>query len=120
MLLEFSTQGAHIFNWQPLSTSHPVLFCSKKAMFEKGKSIRGGIPVCWPWFGPKDGFMQHGFARTAAWSILEDTEINGIRKLSFSLIDTDQYKLIWNHKFSLTLKITAGESMLDKIGRAHV
>lgn len=113
MSLAFSTQGAHVFNWQPLSSTHPVLFCSEKAIFEKGKSIRGGIPVCWPWFGPKEGLMQHGFARTSEWSVLEDAEQNGIKKLSLNLKDSVSSLLIWKHKFSLTLNITVDDTKLD-------
>ena len=62
-------QGAHLINYKPLQ-SDSILFTSKDAIFKKGKSIRGGIPVCWPWFGahPTDGSLpSHGYARTTFW-----------------------------------------------------
>ncbi len=51
---------------------HPVLWLSEQAQFQPGKAIRGGIPVCWPWFGPHPNdptAKAHGFARTAEWQV---------------------------------------------------
>jgi glucose-6-phosphate 1-epimerase len=71
---ELYLQGAHLTRWQP--TGHePVLFLSGGSLFEPGNAIRGGIPVIFPWFGPRtanacsertDG-PSHGFARTQEW-----------------------------------------------------
>src|SRR5258708_3370850 len=50
----------------------PVLFCSRTSKYEAGKAIRGGVPVIFPWFGPHPTdpkLPQHGFARSAEWSI---------------------------------------------------
>src|SRR5438874_1025607 len=62
-------QGAHITHYQP--TGHePLLFLSSKSNFAKGKAIRGGIPIIFPWFGPKKDdptAPMHGFARTSQW-----------------------------------------------------
>lgn len=113
MSIGFSTQGAHVFHWQPNETNFPVLFCSEKAIFEKGKSIRGGIPVCWPWFGPKEGYMQHGFARTSEWLLESDTESNGERKLRFTLQENEYSRSLWNHSFSLTLNILVKDTLLE-------
>ena len=47
---------------------------SPRSFFETGKSIRGGVPVCWPWFGahPEDDARPaHGFARTAVWTLVD-------------------------------------------------
>lgn len=71
-------QGAHVLGWQPAHAKQPVLWMSSQARFAPGKSIRGGIPVCWPWFGPHaSGSAQpaHGYARTAAWK-LENVSLN--------------------------------------------
>src|SRR5580658_5370860 len=61
--------GAHMAHWTP-SGQKPVLFVSSKSLFTEGKAIRGGVPIIFPWFGPrsddKPGPM-HGFARTALW-----------------------------------------------------
>ena len=64
-------QGAHITHWQPAGQA-PVLFLSTQSEFADGKPIRGGIPICFPWFGPRsDGQAgpPHGFARIEAWEL---------------------------------------------------
>ena len=64
-------QGAHVTHWQP-SRSKPILFLSSRSRFEPGKAIRGGIPICFPWFGPRGDNKpgpSHGFARIQPWSV---------------------------------------------------
>jgi D-hexose-6-phosphate mutarotase len=61
--------GAHILHYQPAGQP-PVLWQSKSSLFEPGKPIRGGIPVCWPWFGAHPNDAQkplHGIARLTEW-----------------------------------------------------
>lgn len=62
--------GAHAFAWQPDKAAHPVLWMSTKSDLREGQPIRGGVPICFPWFakGP-DGTQtpQHGFARLDSW-----------------------------------------------------
>jgi D-hexose-6-phosphate mutarotase len=65
-------QGGHLMAWQPRSTVAPVIKLTERARLLPGKALRGGIPVCWPWFGPHDSEMNwpaHGYARTAAWQV---------------------------------------------------
>ncbi len=81
-------QGAHLTQWQP-HNSKPVIWLSEGAKFVTKKSIRGGIPICWPWFGAhqtKPEFPAHGFARTVMWQI-ESTELlnSGETQLVLSL-----------------------------------
>src|SRR5271157_5246194 len=64
-------QGAHVTHWTPRG-QRPVLFVSPKSLFTPGKAIRGGVPVIFPWFGPRsDGLPgpAHGFARSMEWAI---------------------------------------------------
>ena len=64
-------QGAHVAHFQPKGEK-PVLWMSAESRFEAGKPIRGGVPICFPWFGPKAGAPDaplHGFARILPWSI---------------------------------------------------
>ena len=66
--------GAHLMQWRPRSEEHPVLYLSPGAVFREGKAIRGGIPVCWPWFNAHPGDPSqpaHGFGRTAFWDVTE-------------------------------------------------
>ena len=66
--------GAHVTHFQP-EGARPVLWLSRQSQFSggrPGKPIRGGVPVCFPWFGPKAGEPEaplHGFARTLPWSL---------------------------------------------------
>jgi glucose-6-phosphate 1-epimerase len=48
---ELVLQGAHMLRWQPAG-HRPVLWVSGSSWFESGRPIRGGIPICFPWFGP--------------------------------------------------------------------
>jgi len=69
---ELYLHGAHLCRWQPRSHPHPVLWMSEKSRFEAGAPIRGGVPVCFPWFGPRAGDPSapvHGVARTSLWSL---------------------------------------------------
>jgi len=65
---EIYLHGAHITQWTPRGAK-PVLFMSGKSWFEPGKPIRGGVPVCFPWFGPKPDSPAHGFARIRSWEL---------------------------------------------------
>jgi glucose-6-phosphate 1-epimerase len=69
---ELYLHGAHLCRWQPRSQPHPVLWMSEKSRFEPGAPIRGGVPICFPWFGPRSGDPSapvHGVARTTAWNL---------------------------------------------------
>lgn len=72
-------QGAHVTQWTPRGAD-PVLYLSPAAVFAPGKAIRGGVPVLFPWFGPRwNGAAfdaahgtrspAHGFARTSVWTV---------------------------------------------------
>jgi len=49
----------------------PLLFLSQCSRFTEGQPIRGGVPVVFPWFGPREGLAQHGFARVKTWDLKE-------------------------------------------------
>lgn len=70
-------QGAHVVDYQAAG-KHPLLWLSKDVRFAPGKSIRGGVPVCWPWFGPhpvEPNAPAHGFARTTVWTPIETSSM---------------------------------------------
>ncbi|MEI8235520.1 MAG: D-hexose-6-phosphate mutarotase [Verrucomicrobiota bacterium] len=63
--------GAHVARFVPAGQL-PLLWVSTKSCFEPGKPIRGGVPVIFPWFGPRRGDPDapaHGFARTRSWTL---------------------------------------------------
>lgn len=73
---DLSLYGAHLLHWQPAKTE-PVLWLSPKAIFSPGKAIRGGVPLCWPWFGKhpaNTSLPSHGIGRTSLWALASVTE----------------------------------------------
>ena len=73
-----SLQGAHLLSWIP-NKEEDVIWVSDDAVFSPSKSVRGGIPICWPWFGAHQSnkdFPAHGFARTVFWDVKEVKQIS--------------------------------------------
>ena len=69
---ELYLHGAHLCRWQPRGQRNPVLWMSEQSRFEAGAPIRGGVPICFPWFGPKRGDPSapaHGIARISRWNL---------------------------------------------------
>ena len=69
---EIYLHGAHITGFQK-NGEPPLLFMSDKSLFAPDKAIRGGVPVCFPWFGSREGLSAHGFARVTAWELMATT-----------------------------------------------
>jgi glucose-6-phosphate 1-epimerase len=66
---EIYLHGAHVSHFQKHGEP-PLLFMSAASEFAAGKPIRGGVPIIFPWFGPRDGHPAHGFARTTEWELI--------------------------------------------------
>lgn len=107
-------QGAHLMTYQPRG-AEPVIWLSKYAKFAAGKSIRGGVPICWPWFGPHatDAKLPgHGYARTVMWEVLETKAMpDGATYISFGLVDTEATRAQWPHSSSVKIEMTAGKTL---------
>jgi glucose-6-phosphate 1-epimerase len=67
---EIYLHGAHVTNFKKHDEA-PLLFLSQCSRFEANQPIRGGIPIIFPWFGPREGMGMHGFARVKPWEIKE-------------------------------------------------
>ncbi len=84
-------QGAQVLEWAPASTG-PVLWVSSESRFATGAPVRGGVPVCFPWFSTgTDGHHQpsHGIARVSTWQLIESGMPDGIAHLLFQLTSDD-------------------------------
>lgn len=92
-------QGAHLLAWQPTG-EQPVIWLSEKTQWQAGKAIRGGVPICWPWFGPA-GEPAHGFARNLPWTLSAHDENEDSVMLTLVLESNEQTKKLWPHEFSL-------------------
>lgn len=93
--------GGHLLSFQPTGKKETI-WLSEKADFSGKNAIRGGIPVCWPWFG-KAAIPSHGFARTSIWKLNDHRENDHGVILSFLLEDTEETRAIWPHRFHLNL-----------------
>lgn len=111
-----SLYGGQVLAFQPVGSPKNLLFLSNKAYYGNKKAIRGGIPVCWPWFGPDPKGLNrpsHGFARNSLWTVAKtDTKSNFITQIKLQLMPNIVSKELWPHDFDLTLEITIGSSLI--------
>ncbi len=110
---KISLLGAHVLSWIPTG-SEDVMWMSSKSLFAEGKAIRGGIPVCWPWFSKhpeNDALPMHGFARIMLWDLVETkADVNETTAI-FSLKDTKETRSMFPNQFSLQLTVRAGKNL---------
>ena len=110
-------QGAQVLSYQRLGEP-PLLWLSDQALFNRGKSVRAGVPVCWPWFGnlqrnPQPVQQQfqgseapaHGLVRGRDWQLLGIDSSGDEVGLSFGLTATQGELPGWPHQVELTLEI---------------
>jgi glucose-6-phosphate 1-epimerase len=82
---EIYLHGAQVTGFQKHGEP-PFLFLSRRSRFEPNRAIRGGIPLCFPWFGSRSGMPAHGFARINDWQVLETATLpDGSAELRFGL-----------------------------------
>jgi glucose-6-phosphate 1-epimerase len=106
--------GAHVSHWAPRG-ERPVLFVSPKSLFAPGKPIRGGVPVIFPWFGPRGEGKPgpaHGFARTMEWTV-EATMLheNGDVAIVLSLEPNETTRAFGYDGFHLRFRVTVGPAL---------
>lgn len=110
---EMYLHGAHVTSWTPADT-HEVLFMSRNAVFQEGKAIRGGVPICFPWFGPNTSMPNapaHGFARTRSWQLQSLERAGDSISVTMSLTSDDKTKHWWPADFLLTCRATFGQQL---------
>lgn len=128
---EVYLQGAQVTAWTPKTgpgAGESPLFVSEHAVYEAGRSVRGGVPLCAPWFGPgvkKDKPYLHGYFRISGWTLAEATSGSDGVTLRFTLDGADanvpegepgdvhaEYTVTFGEALSLTLSVTAGAEPL--------
>jgi len=105
-------QGAQIDLFQPKGEK-PLLWVSSADDYQPGSGIRGGIPICWPWFGMTDNpdWPQHGFARTSLWT-LESVQMHSEAvELKFALAITEENQQYWPHDTRVEVIFTLSETL---------
>lgn len=112
--LEVALQGAQVIDWTIPGTP-PVLFISPKSGFLPGTAIRGGVPLVFPWFGPKPGdprAAQHGFARVGDWTLESaSVEAGGACVMAMTLADDERTRAVWPHAFGTRFVVSAGRQL---------
>lgn len=111
---QIALQGAHVLSWQPPG-ARSVLFLSPKSAFRSDVPIRGGVPLCFPWFGPSAGDRaapQHGFARTRMWKVdATCCEANGVVEARLQLSDDAGTRAWWPHAFVAAMIVRSGQEL---------
>ncbi len=103
--------GAHLYEWTPAGQK-AVIYTSPTAIYREGKAIRGGVPVCWPWFNahPTDASLPaHGIGRNRFWQVQSVAETAaGEVTITLELCDSEATRAIWDAAFRATVTITLG------------
>lgn len=115
-------QGAQLLDFAPKGRS-PIIWCSDAVEYRRGKPLRGGIPVCWPWFGPLNNNVadivsqvasadapQHGFARSQEWQLVSAERLaSGATQVTMRLHDNGLSKTYIAHAFQLEMTFVVAD-----------
>ena len=124
---EMYLHGAHVTSWKPRG-GEEVLFVSSQSRWEHGRAIRGGVPICFPWFGDKTGDANapaHGFVRTKEWR-LESIMLDGDSVTVSMFTESDEStRRWWPAEFRLVHRATFGpeltlELVVTNAGASHL
>ena len=110
---EMYLHGAHVTSWKPVG-GEEVLFLSSQSRWAQGHAIRGGVPVCFPWFGGKADdptAPAHGFVRTTAWQLESIAQVGGAVTVSMFTESDEGTKRWWPAEFRLVHRATFGSEL---------
>ena len=111
---EVYLHGAQVTSWKPAGAEEAI-FLSQHSHWQDGRAIRGGIPICFPWFRAKADDAQapaHGFVRTREWQLDSVTaEGDGCVAVTCSTGSDDATRRWWPHEFRLVHRVTIGSSL---------
>jgi D-hexose-6-phosphate mutarotase len=108
-MLKIAPHTAQVISF--LHENHDLFYLSPFANLDVGKSIRGGVPIIWPWFAHKEGERFHGFARNASWDLIEEKTIDNKKNLKYKLHKDAIEKYGWNQKAELIFEIISGKAL---------
>jgi glucose-6-phosphate 1-epimerase len=107
-------QGAHVAAWQPQG-AEPVIYMSEQALYAPGKALRGGVPICFPWFGAhaeQKSFPAHGFARTRDFTYRgARLDASGRTELELELESDAGTLALFPHAFRARLRVAFGSTL---------
>lgn len=111
-----STYAGQIVSYQPNDAEEDLFFLSEKVQYQEGRSIRGGVPICWPWFGDdnSEGLERphHGFVRNQHWQVrTTETLEDGRTSITLATADNDMTRKLWHYEFNLELQFIIGSEL---------
>ena len=114
---EIYLHGAQVTSWRPIG-GEEVIFLSEHSQFETGKAIRGGIPVCFPWFRNKvddPKAPSHGVVRTKAWELDSVARHGDTVVVSLSTVSDAGTRAWWPYDFHLVHRATIGADLTQEL-----
>src|ERR1700722_2163351 len=114
---EIYLHGAQLTSWRPAGAEE-VIFLSQNSQWEAGRAIRGGIPVCFPWFRNKADDPKapaHGFVRTKAWELDSVEKLADAVRVSLSTSSDEGTRAWWPFDFLLTHHLTIGAELKQEL-----
>jgi len=110
-----SPYAGQVLAYRPAGAAEDLLFVSERAYFATGKAIKGGVPICWPWFGADPdgkGRPAHGFVRSWPWRVLATSALpSGATRVTLGVADDGDSRALWPYYFNLMVEITVGHSL---------
>lgn len=110
---EVYLHGAHVTSWKPRGTEE-VIFVSARSRWESGRPIRGGVPICFPWFGNKSDDANapaHGFVRLKSWRLESVEQGDAGVSVSMSTGSDESTRKWWPADFRLLHRVTFGSQL---------
>jgi glucose-6-phosphate 1-epimerase len=110
---EMYLHGAHVTSWAPHEAGE-VLFVSEATRWQDGQPIRGGVPICFPWFGSKEReptAPAHGFVRTSAWQLESIEHRDAAVTVSMFTESSPLTRRWWAADFRLVHRVTFGATL---------
>lgn len=112
---EIMLLGAHLISYVPAHSTE-LIWMSSASQFKDGTPIRGGIPICWPWFAKHaqdpDNMPMHGFARHTSWGVTNVSEPDSRHTtVTLTLSDTPASRRLWPHPFRLDAIFTIADTL---------
>lgn len=122
---EIYLHGATVTQWTPRG-GRPLLWVSAASRFTREAPIRGGVPICFPWFGGRSGHPEspsHGFARLSEWSLLgaqdDGEDVTVLLRLTH---ENATGASTWPHRFDAVYTVVIGSRLslaLEVTNRGH-
>ncbi|MFA0066895.1 D-hexose-6-phosphate mutarotase [Vibrio breoganii] len=101
--------GGHVISYKPQG-QQDLIWMSEQAIYDGKAALRGGIPVCWPWFG-RIAAPAHGFARSSQWKLIEHRENETGVIVSLGLSTSEETLAVWPHQFEAVLNVEVGSEL---------